>query len=582
MHAKLEVMPGLPHLEGRKRLVVAFAAALISLPSLRAGLFDDDFWQRHFLLDHLSGVRNDGWWLLYGVPLAAGAVPALVYGGFLPWWTSARFQLSFFRPLSAATHFIDYRLWPDAPWAMHAQNTLWYVALCLLVLALYRRVLGNAAALLAAVLYAVDDAQLDAVAWVAARNSLLTAVFGVLTLLLLDGAARARSRGLAVLAALSLALAHASSEGAVAVWAYVIPGAFFLHRVRWRAAIAGLVPCAAVTAGFVIVTGRLHYGAVGGGAYIDPRVRPLEFGRAVAERLPRLIGEEFGPPAWLTDRLSAFAWTYVLVCVLSWVVVAIAARGILREPMVRAALTGAAGSALIVCTARPEPRLLLMVGVGAHAVLGTLLVSLHRTWREGARASRGRTVAVFGLAWVGFLHLVLAPVGAFAVPESYRARHRARMESAGHMALSPGDANRVVAVLNTPSYFDAVSICTYRLEHWPHSFRVIHILGASETPVTLARSGPNSLTLTARGGYLLEKTMQQARTPDEPFAPGQSTLLDGLVVVVEAVTEDGRPERVRFDFFPDQDRRPRFLSWNASAQTFEQIELPKEGEQVVL
>jgi hypothetical protein len=151
------------------------------------------------------------------------------------------------------------------------------------------------------------------------------------------------------------------------------------------------------------------------------------------------------------------------------------------------------------------------------------------------------------------------------------------------MEIGPEDAARVIAILNGPSYFDALSICTYRLALWPHPWRAVHILGASVQPVQLTRVGPDSLVLETANGYLLEHTSQQARSPDEPFAAGQTIDLEGAVhVVVDAVTPDGRPQRIRLELPSDHTETMRFLNWNEARRTFTRIVLPSVGGKVQL
>ena len=79
----------------------------------------------------------------------------------------------FWRPLTAATHWADYQLWPDHPALMHLQNAAWFCALVAALFGLYRRILGPGwIAALAALLYAVKAQFFGPVAWIACRNGL--------------------------------------------------------------------------------------------------------------------------------------------------------------------------------------------------------------------------------------------------------------------------------------------------------------------------------------------------------------------------------------------------------------------------
>ena len=107
--------------------------------------------------------------------------------GLLPWWTDPGLKAIFFRPLAALTHALDYRLWPGSALLMHAHSLAWFGALVLAAALFYQRLLGRSiTAGLAALLFAVDSAHGTPVGWLANRNSLLAAFFGVLTLLAYD------------------------------------------------------------------------------------------------------------------------------------------------------------------------------------------------------------------------------------------------------------------------------------------------------------------------------------------------------------------------------------------------------------
>ena len=67
---------------------------------------------------------------------------------------------------------------------MHLQSVLWYGALVAATAFMYRRLLPRAAAVVAAILYAVDGAHAEAVTWISARNMLVGALFGTLALAL--------------------------------------------------------------------------------------------------------------------------------------------------------------------------------------------------------------------------------------------------------------------------------------------------------------------------------------------------------------------------------------------------------------
>ena len=78
---------------------------------------------------------------------------------------------------------VDYALWPDSGVGMHLQSLAWLACLVGLTALVYRRPIAvPLVAGLAALLYALDDAHGMPVAFLANRNAVVAASFGVLSL----------------------------------------------------------------------------------------------------------------------------------------------------------------------------------------------------------------------------------------------------------------------------------------------------------------------------------------------------------------------------------------------------------------
>lgn len=101
---------------------------------------------------------------------------------------------SFFRPLISLHYYLDYMLWGMNPLASHAVNLLWHIVCGLLVWLLAGRVLAcwgwlhtpaRGAALVAALLFVALPANVEAVAWFAARADMVATAGALGALLLL-------------------------------------------------------------------------------------------------------------------------------------------------------------------------------------------------------------------------------------------------------------------------------------------------------------------------------------------------------------------------------------------------------------
>ena len=104
---------------------------LLALPSVWTGWQQDDINLRYFLLGYpgLDGKPIspifDIFTFLTGDTHRAWQLMDI---GLIPWWTLENIRLSFWRPLSAATHWLDYALWPNSAALMHLQSLIWFGA----------------------------------------------------------------------------------------------------------------------------------------------------------------------------------------------------------------------------------------------------------------------------------------------------------------------------------------------------------------------------------------------------------------------------------------------------------------------
>src|SRR5688500_4306736 len=132
---------------------------------------------------------------------------ALMNEGVFPWWTDPTVRLAFFRPLSGITHWIDWHWFAGSPRLMHLQSLAWYAALLAVLALFYRRFAARSTALLALLLYAIDDAHAPAVAWIANRNAIIAVCFAVLALGVHDAWRKTKRASLGWLSAVLFGLA---------------------------------------------------------------------------------------------------------------------------------------------------------------------------------------------------------------------------------------------------------------------------------------------------------------------------------------------------------------------------------------
>jgi hypothetical protein len=566
----------------RRRLVLAgcLLAALISVPSLTVGLVADDYFHQSYLLDHLKDRETRGpWWNMFDA--REGVVEQMVAYGALPWWTSPHLKVALFRPLATMSHYVDYLLWPAHPVLMHVHNIVLYVLVVFVACHLYARLMPAPAiaAWIAAISYAIDDGHALGTAWIASRNTLLTALFALTCLGLYHRGRERGDRRAAWLAILALVLAHASSEGAIGIWAYLLAHAAFLDPASPRARLRALAPLAAASVCWLLLASLLGFGVSGSGAYLDPRTQPLEFLAALPERLSANVLAQFGLvgelgtylPWWLFATIHGLVIAGLLVG--AWAFVRVGRR----QPVASFFVFGCLFSLLPICAVGAVGRLLYISGFGAHGAFALLVVGgwsvVQPQLRKLARA--------LGVA-ATFAAVAIALAGSIAAPRWWKNMHENFMSAALSLPRGEKLGESVILVLNAPDYIGAPFIMLYRRLFAAPGPVFMHLLGVSTEPVRVSRLDDKSILLAPEGGYLAEDSSTLVRARSERFHPQQRVPLLAALVHVEQVTSDGRPAAVRVETFGLDNPRLLWVVWDATKQRYVDLALPPAGQTVVV
>lgn len=536
----------------------------LSLPTLGFGLMADDYlqrmvirsWQGELDLPSVLDVPMghpllDGFTFLHGDPDLADLEQER---GLLPWWAPVDIKARFFRPLTMATHLLDYTLWPRAPWGMHLHSLAWMVACLGLALALFRRLhAAPAVAVLAWLAFALEDSHGASVAWIANRNVFIALTFG-LAALLAHHHWRAAGRVWAMpVAALCLALALAAGEAALAVGGYLIAYALFLDPRRGGRALASLTPYAVVGFVWAAVYHALDYGTAGADSYVSP----LSWGfvAAVAERTPILLAARwFQLPSdvWLgLPRAGQLGFTVgsaalLLLLVRAWI-------PLLREqPLARFWALGMVLAAIPVCASFPMDRLLVFVGLGAAGLLACWAGQLGRT--EPGAALPGRLLTLMLV-----LQLVVSPLLFPVKAVGMWAASRVFETADAHIPSDPAIADQDLVFVNGAFFFVAYP-AFIRAGRGEPVFRRGVVLTHSLSSSDLTRLDETRVRLEPDDGFLATPTEAILRGADPPFEVGQIFRRGPMVIHVDEVTGDGRPAVVTAEFdVPLEDPSLRWL-----------------------
>src|ERR1035441_2214180 len=252
---------------------LAIGAILVMLPALKIGLVADDLPQRAVELRpgqlpprmHETGNPEDsGSFSTVLRDLFFTRSPqdmALMKNyGMLPWWTPDDLRVGLWRPVTAFTHWLDYRLFPDSPALMHAENIACFAAIVFLVTIIYRKLEVTSsgarlptsqltrtlappyskaagpswAAELAALLFLLDGNTYFPVMFVANRGFMLSLFFGLMCLYEHHQWRSTRSRSGLALFALFLALSLFANEGGASTFAFILAYALVLEPGSFR------------------------------------------------------------------------------------------------------------------------------------------------------------------------------------------------------------------------------------------------------------------------------------------------------------------------------------------------------------
>jgi hypothetical protein len=563
------------------------AALALTLPSVWTGWQQDDLIQRYYFLGNPEvGGREPSVLNLFSfLDGDTTRAIALMDKGVLPWWTLPTVRLSFWRPLTALTHGLDYLLWPQNSVLMHIQSLLWFAGLILAAGALYRRFLGGGwIAGLAILFFALDDTHGLPAGWLAGRNALIAGFFGILVLIAHDRWRRDRWSAGAVAGPLLLLLGLLSGEAGVAACGYLFAYALFIDRASPRNRVLSLLPYAVVALGWLIVYSALGHGTWGSGFYVDPMTEPMQFLKAVVWKSPLLLTDQWLlPPSFV----ALFASKDLLLGLWLWSLVALSLVAFLLVPLIRHDrvarfwVTGMLLSIPAVCSTVPHGRLLLFAGIGAFGVLAQWMgaMAMKPEWiprTKGWRRTARPMVYVFLV-----VHLLIAPI---LLPMNATSASFAQMyiqDPIKKVPAGPEFKSQELVILNHPIVFYADYFLTVRLLNGLPGPRILRVLAPGLTPVHVYRPDDSTLVVRPEGGFFAAPFDDVFRGPSHLLTKGEVIRLTGMTAEITDVLPDGRPAAVEFRFpVPLTDPSLRWLQWKDNQ--YESFTPPAVGERVTI
>lgn len=516
--------------------------------------------------------------------------------GLFPWWTFAELKISFFRPLAALTHLLDYHYLPasreladvqKSSKMMHIHSLVWFAAMVFAAALLYRRIITPLwIAGLAGLLFAIDDAHGIPAAWLANRNGLMAAAFGFSALYFHDRWRRDAWKGGAFIAPLLLLLSLFSAEAGIAVCGYLLSYELFLVSGNWKKKAVGLLPYFLLAVLWFKIYNTLGCGTYGSGLYIDPGRTPLVFLKHLFERLPVLLFGQWSVPDALfygyLPKPQAYIALILIYIALGFITLFLLPV-IKHNTVARFWTLGMLLSLFPISATVPSDRLLIFTGLGAMGLLALSLAS----WFEKKRwlpASRiWRVLAAILAVELILVHLIWSPFAFTRKIQSMKNYTEKTIEApVSKLAKFTPFSKKTLIFINPPVPFAVAFIPFFCEKYMLPVPEKVYILASGFSPhITIERRDDASLIMTPENGFIVNDYDRLYRDTEHPMHVGQKVEMENMQAEVLSLTADDRPLRVRFTFsHPLGHESLIFLAWENDE--FVPFKLPEKGKEVSL
>ena len=593
--------------------MLALGAVLVMLPALKLGLVMDDLPQRMVALppDRVPPRIHD-----MGLPFNSGSCSTVVHDfffgfyrdpqcgalarsyGLLPWWTPDSLRIGLWRPVTAFTHWLDYRLYPDWPVLMHTQNIAWFAAVVFLLTVIYRNLMGPGwAAGLAGLLFLLDYNTYFPVAFVANRGFILSLCLGLACLHQHHQWRAEKRRSGLIWSALFLAISVFANEGGASTLAFILAYALVLEPGPVRRRALTVLPAL-----LVIVLWRMIYTLTGSGVfhvggYIDPSREPLLFAREVLPRALVLLGGQLtqvAPDLLLGVKPSLQPLAKALCGI------PLIAALVVFAPWLRRDKTAVFWCAVMLLAAIPAATVVPLgknlgfVAVGAYGLIARFLAGLFSMHRS-LPASLSYRIPAWATA---ALLLLMHGPGAVAGRLLVIARLRPSLEGLNRVldiGNPPGVENKDVVIINSPSMLALAYVPfdkAYSHQPLPRTLRTLvpgctsfEVERIDEKMLLIQSKAPNIFSCDDVGPIhpLYAVRFSNVFLGELEFKKDEQFERGGLMVEILELDAAKLPSRVAFRFNASLDS-PTFhwLQFNFQTLAYEPFAIPAVGQRVTV
>jgi hypothetical protein len=512
-------------------------AFLCALPSLAIGLQADDYIlhqqvsERGPFAAYLFNLRDPR--LAHEHALEERAV------GHVPWWADGQAYVRYFRPLSSLSLWLDFAHGAPA-WWMHLENCAIYALIVWLAVAIYQQLgLSGPGLGWAALFFGLDGGVAFSVGWVASRNTLLAAGFGLACILVYVHARRSGGAALHALAWLCFSLSLLSGELGLCTLGYLCAHALAVDRAPHMRRVLALLPYAALAGVYLVHYVTMGYGVKNVGISPDVLGSPPAAALALIEYIPIWLASTATLP--FATFILLFPKAFVPILVLSIAILALLVPLLATRwtelPGVRMFVAGGLLSLVPLVATLPQERLRFFVALGVYGVLGPWVA------RDYHAPERTRRVVV-RLLWG--IHALWLPL--MFIPQLFGCA--SLFSGGGANALDrvvPRAAAPITIVLNAPTphvpWYQAAMRATHGDVLPP-----VFILYAGSQALEVERYADRGLELYAARSWITTPFEGIRNLQRAPLRTGDQIALTHLTVEVREVNAEGAPTRVRFTF----------------------------------
>jgi hypothetical protein len=589
--------------------ILAIGAILVMLSALKTGLMADDLVQRAVELrpDQLPARLRDA-----GIPPDSGSlgtvlrdlfpginrmVPVKNYG-LLPWWTPDDMKLGLWRPLTAFTHWLDYRLFPDSPMLMHAHNIAWFAAIVFLVAVMYRKLMGPGwAAGLAALLFLLDGYTYFPVMFVANRGFIMSLCFGLLCFYEHHQWRSAKSRSGCVLSPLFLALSLFANEGGASTLAFILAYALVFETGSFRKRALTVLPAVLVIALWRTIYKLGGFGLSHVGLYIDPGTEPLAFAQVAIPRAMALLGGQItgvAPDLLFAIKPSLHPLVIALYTASVLAALAVFLPWVRRDKTAAFWLAVALLAAIPAATVAPLSKNLGFVAVGVYGLIASFVAAL--ITRPGPLPERltCRIPAWIACGLLLLMHIPVAIAGRVLTVQTIASGSKA-MSSFINVDKLSNMENKNVIVVNAPCAITLAYMPFYKAYYHQPLPRTLRTLVPGCTSFDVQRTDEQTLVIQSRASdiftcddvgpvhiaYIFSACNVAVGVPKSK--KGDRHDFDGLTMEVLEANAADVATRVAFRFDAPLDS-PDFhwLWWDWRTFSYRPFQIPAVGQSVTL